>query len=76
MNEEVKAGTSAEAAQADLEDYKLQLADQIIELRGRNVQGDMRCRALSECITCLETAYLWLCQVPGDGVRFAPEVKK
>jgi hypothetical protein len=38
----------------------------IRDARVNNERGSaLNCRPLSEAITCAETAYLWLCQLPG-----------
>ncbi len=43
------------------------LRDFIREARAENFDGKLRCRPLSEAITCAETAYLWLGEVAGGG---------
>lgn len=52
------------------------LQDLILYMRQANAITGLRCRALSESITCAETAYLWLQQVPNNEIKFSEGVDK
>lgn len=70
MNPKINAATHAEPQTQEERDnglhsmLKSELRTTIVDMRqARNTT--LNSRALSEAITCAETAYLWLCQVNG-----------